>query len=240
MSRVRHYYRVRVRGFTLVELVVSLMVVALLGSLGMAGYMRSVAVANQTRCASNLRQIALGLQYYSRDHAGTYPPTTHTTGRLRIQQSWIYALVPYLGTFDETRVCPAEPSARKERILRMGATSYLTNDLVFDDENHNAFLKLAHPSSTMLVFILSENRAPSQTRDHIHGGEWLSWPAVLNDIEVDRHRLGARATDRLKGSSNYLFADGHVENIPASVIKERIVRGENISSPRKADQLSKL
>jgi len=80
---------------------------------------------------------------------------------------------------------------------------------------------------TILLFILSESRVPSITRDHIHGGEWTSWLAILNDIEPDRHRVGARAANRLKGTSNYLFADGHVENIRAADFKVRVESGEN-------------
>jgi hypothetical protein len=80
-----------------------------------------------------------------------------------------------------------------------------------------------HPA----LFILSENRAPSQTRDYIHGAEWVSWPAALHDIEPDRHRVGARSPDRLKGSANYLDADGHAENIPAATLKVMFDRGIN-------------
>ena len=84
----------------------------------------------------------------------------------------------------------------------------------------------------MLLFILSENRAPSVTRDHIHGSEWSSWTGALNDIEPDRHRSGARAKDRTQGSANYLYADGSARNIPAKVFKSLFDKGVNPALPR--------
>lgn len=116
---------------------------------------------------------------------------------------------------DEIRVCPADPPARQKRILDRNATSYVLNDLVFDTHPYNNLFRIPRPSKTMLVFILNEDRAPSLTRDHIHGGEWSTWQAALNDIEPDRHRPGKRSEDRLKGSANYLYADGHAKNISA-------------------------
>jgi hypothetical protein len=105
---------------------------------------------------------------------------------------------------------------------------YVTNDLVFESHEHNILAKIPRPSQTILLFILSENRAASQTRDHIiHGAEWVSWPAALHDIEPDRHRVGARSPDRFKGSANYLDADGHAENIPAATLKVMFDRGIN-------------
>jgi prepilin-type processing-associated H-X9-DG protein len=41
------------------------------------------------------------------------------------------------------------------------------------------------------------------------------------DIDPSRHGRGA----------NYLFADGHVEMIPASVLRTRVENGENPAVP---------
>ena len=116
----------------------------------------------------------------------------------------------------------------------MGATSYVLNDLVFDDYEFNRLLKIPCPSRTIHLFILSERRVPSTTRDHIHGAEWTSWTAALNDIEPDRHRVGARAPDRMRGSANYLFADGHVENHAARDFKTIFDQGINPASVPKS------
>ncbi|NJK90739.1 MAG: DUF1559 domain-containing protein [Blastochloris sp.] len=217
-------------GFTLIELVVAVVIVGILVSL------LSVAVGSLhrsallTKCMSNQRQIGLALQLFANENDGIFPPTTHSTGSFNRNQSWIFELAPYLRDVDEIRVCPADPTKRQQRILKTNSTSYVLNDLVFDTPPYNHLLMIPKPSETILLFILSENRAPSITRDHIHGDEWNSWAAALNDIEPDRHRAGQRAPDRSKGSANYLFADGHVENIAAATLKSRFAAGINPSA----------
>ena len=187
----------------------------------------ALVAANQAKCMSNQRQIGLALLSYANENEGIFPPTTHSTGSWKKERSWIYELAPYLGNVDEIRICPADPAARRERIRKMNATSYVLNDLVFDSYEHNRLLLIPRPSRTVLMFILSESRAPSITRDHIHGDEWTTWAAALNDIEPDRHRSGARSGNRTKGSANYLFADRHVENIKADTFKSLFDKGTN-------------
>jgi prepilin-type processing-associated H-X9-DG protein len=214
-----------------------LVVVAILGVL--AGLIIPVTAhirmaANRVRCASNMRQIGLALLGYAADHRGNLPPTTHTTaGQLDGRhESWIYKLAPYLGNVDEVRICPADNEARKKRIRETdGLTSYVLNDLIFDPEDgaprYNNIHAIPHPSRTMTLFVVSDDRAINRGRDHAHCGDWTSWPAILADIEPDRHRTGDRATNRLKGSANHLFADGHVDTIEARDLKRRVDSGVN-------------
>ncbi|MFQ3670525.1 MAG: DUF1559 domain-containing protein [Verrucomicrobiia bacterium] len=218
-------------GFTLIEVLVVLAVLAVLVAL-VIPVTGSVHVSlNRASCASNQRQIGLALFTYANDHHGYLPPTTHTTGRRRIDESWIYELAPYLGHIDKVRICPAEPPDRQAALLRVKGTSYLLNDLVFDDPEFNQLSRLTDPANTLLLAILSENRAPSGTRDHIHGGEWTSFVRALNDIEPDRHRWGDRAPDRMSGSANYLYADGSVRNIAARDFADFFTRGINPARP---------
>jgi prepilin-type N-terminal cleavage/methylation domain-containing protein/prepilin-type processing-associated H-X9-DG protein len=217
----------RCRAFTLIELLVVIAIIGILAGLigAVAGHARMAA--NRAKCLSNQRQIGLALFSYANEHNGEFPPTTHTTGSRNKERSWIFELAPFLENVNEVRICPADPSARQKRIRDMNATSYLLNDLVFDSADFNRLFKIPRPSKTLLLAICSESRAPSITRDHIHGSEWRSYNAALSDIEADRHRIGSRAPNRLKGSANYLFADGHVENISAANFKRLFDQGIN-------------
>lgn len=211
----------------MVELLVVIAIIGVLTGLVGAALGSARVGANKAKCLSNQRQIGLALMSYANEHDGEFPPTTHTTGSMHKERSWIFELAPFLENVDEIRLCPADPPARQKRIRDLQATSYLLNDLVFDSYDHNRMIKIPYPSRTLLLCILSESRAPSLTRDHIHGDEWTSWIAALNDIEPDRHRSGPRASNRLKGSANYLYADGHVENTSASEFKTLFDRGIN-------------
>lgn len=209
------------------ELLIILAVVGVLATLILSAIGHGTVSANTVKCLSNQKQIGQALLNYAQEYQGSFPPTTHTTGSWRREQSWIFELAPFLGDVDAIRLCPADPPARQKRIRDLRATSYVLNDLVFDSPDYNNILKIPLPSRTLILFILSENRAPSTTRDHIHGSEWNSWTVALNDIEPDRHRRGSRDTSRLKGSANYLYADGHAANMAAADLKSFFDQGIN-------------
>lgn len=215
------------RAFSLLELILAVAVVCVLTALTVPSFGIGRVMLHRAGCLSNERQIGLALLTYAQEHDGVLPPSTHTTGRRYINQSWIYQLEEYIGNFDKVRVCPAEPLARRKQILAMHATSYVLNEMVVDDDTYSQTRRLARPADTLLLFILAENRNPSQTWDHAHTTEWTSWSRAINDVEVDRHRSGPRAASRLVGSSNYLYADGHVENLTAKDFQARFANGVN-------------
>lgn len=208
------------QAFTLIEVLVVIAVIAALAGLMVPALGMMRVNANRSTCLSNERQIGLALQLYANDNSQAYPPTSHSTGRRHIEESWIFELADYLESVDKIRVCPADSPERQKKIIERKATSYVLNDLVFDDPKYAIATNIPLPSRTMILFNLSDNREPSQTWDHTHSAEWNSWSAALNDIEPDRHRSGKRSGDRLSGSANYLFADGHAENISAKDFKE--------------------
>jgi prepilin-type processing-associated H-X9-DG protein/prepilin-type N-terminal cleavage/methylation domain-containing protein len=85
--------------FTLIELVMSVSIVALLMAILVPAVMHARSLARRTMCQSNLRQWALGAQSYADVHDGRLPyrgqgmqPTT----RLNDMKDWINALPPYI------------------------------------------------------------------------------------------------------------------------------------------------
>jgi prepilin-type N-terminal cleavage/methylation domain-containing protein/prepilin-type processing-associated H-X9-DG protein len=68
------------KGFTLVELLVVIGIIALLISILLPSLNRARETANRVKCASNMRQIGQAILLYANDNKGAYPRTDYAAG----------------------------------------------------------------------------------------------------------------------------------------------------------------
>jgi prepilin-type processing-associated H-X9-DG protein len=221
-----------------VEVIAVVAVISILAGLLVPAVQGMVVAGQRAECASNLRQVGTGILLYSNDNNGFLPGTTHELGT-DIERAWIFALKPYLGGVDKVRICPADPKGA-ERLAANG-TSYILNSFVFVPRvgpfgealpgSLNNVRYLSEPSKTLFASNVSDRRGASVQNDHTHSELWDgSWARLCADLQPDRFTQRADG-DQLNGSANYLFGDGHVENIAAKEVKARLDRGENIARP---------
>jgi len=215
---------------------VVVVIIAILVGLAVPALGGAILAAQRAECAGNMRQIGMAMLMYAGENNNRLPKTSfgNTLG-----DTWIDSIAPYLNDVDEVRICPADPLG--EERLAAGGTSYIVNSFLFIPPTDNrgrpkgpppTLLQIEKPSSTMMAFIVSEDQSEGLSSDHTHSHGWTNdWAAVTDDISPDRFTRSP-VSDHSRGTSNYLYADGHVEAIKAEEIKSRVEAGDNIALPR--------
>jgi len=73
-TQVLQHRRQNHSGFTLTELLVSIAILGVLSSMMLPGLTRALESARRAVCASNLRQVGMGLMMYADESDGLFPP----------------------------------------------------------------------------------------------------------------------------------------------------------------------
>lgn len=216
------------------ELLVGVSIGVLLIGLGVPAIQGGVTRAKQAACASHLRQIGHGLLLYATENNGNLPGTHHGGSSY-----WIEELRGPLGSkYDRTRISPCDPKGAQR--LAQGGTSYVmtgrVNEAAYADEFgeidpnepiYDNLNKIPNPSRVILLFLASTNKGTAPTEDHVCG-DITTWAGFRSETWPDAYG-GKKVGEGAHGSSNYLFADGHVQRIPAAQMKLRIENGQDIS-----------
>jgi prepilin-type N-terminal cleavage/methylation domain-containing protein/prepilin-type processing-associated H-X9-DG protein len=224
------------RGFSLIELMVVISIIAILAAVAVPALGSVLESSQRSKCASNMRSIGAGIHLYAAENNGRLPSINCLTP----DSTWIEQLQPYLGTnYTTVRVCPADPRAA-EKLRTDHATSYLMNERVEADSFYDGatgelipgetifdrLVRIPNPSRAIIMFLGNTNKTATGT-DHIHVSVMSFWNGVRSEIWPDA--FGGGAPDGTRGNANYLFADGHVQNIAASALKERVESGADIT-----------
>ncbi len=206
------------RGFTLIELMVVIAVIALMAALLFPALNRAKESGRRTACASNLRQLGVALSIYAGENEGSYPLVTLTN-------RWPAQLYRGYENFD-VLLCASDPTPRVRGAgLRPDEAprSYVMN--LFRDYFETALA----PSELSSFNSGRSSRAMNETHigkpsDTIVFGEkktetstfYVDLTATLggavNTTAEQRrhHRKSGEAT----GGANYSFADGSVKYLP--------------------------
>lgn len=219
-------------GFTLIELLVVIAIIAILASLLVPAVSEALDTARRSSCNNNMRQVAIAINMFQRDHQEKYPTTTVGNGT---NTSWDDLLSAYDGREltdglmngiirqrdgynNQLYRCPADKVVRAlvpPREIR--SYSML---LGYDNKNRADRRGVSHPQNTTPEKAWArasyDIALPSATIVLFEN------PQRGNHVGVHSHSFaGARQlTDRIADevfwshgfpASNYAMMDGHVE-----------------------------
>lgn len=190
----------RKNGFTLIELLVVVAIIAVLVAVLLPALATARERARSTVCSGSLKQLGLGMQFYTQDNNGIFPPFAISPEYVFLPikyPPWQTLVVQYLGTTDlgaakETFHCPSDSFTDK------------THWRYWYSYGGNCHLGvLAHPGDKCNINSLSEpNIIMLLTDINMYGG----WHCInvwepLREAWLDkRHVQGL----------NVLFCDWHI------------------------------
>jgi prepilin-type N-terminal cleavage/methylation domain-containing protein/prepilin-type processing-associated H-X9-DG protein len=195
-------------GFTLVELLVVITIIAVLAALLFPVLNSARHKAWETACASNLRQLSLAVDMYAQDHDERFPPS-HTIAH-EPYASWREAIQPYVRDRG-ILACPAwEHRGAKGAELRpeLQATYAMNAWLAPPDRTMvggaagtpASLAEIVHPAATVLLCDAGYSNSPvALDFDH-----YLTLGMQEQVLPTERHQEAA----------NFSFVDGHVKKLP--------------------------
>jgi prepilin-type N-terminal cleavage/methylation domain-containing protein/prepilin-type processing-associated H-X9-DG protein len=246
-SRERTYRRASV-GFTLVELLVVIGIIAVLIGILLPVLGKAREAANRTFCMSNMRSMELAQMLYANDNHGflIQAGLSHGGQDANAGVAWINTLQKYYQNKLVVR-CPSDNSphwpgglpvpnsaGQQWRQTSYGINDFLDKELCPWGPNFSLvpaeglYLKLAQirrPSAT-IQFVEMTYTGPFAGADHPHVENWVGAnpPAdAANNLQINAHGGKRASWDAL---ANYGFLDGHAESSRFRNVFESIKRNQ--------------
>ena len=189
------------RGFTLVEILVVIAIIAILAAILFPVFGRARANARRASCQSNLKQIGIATAQYLQDHDERYMLHAHVVSGVQVSDSWFVPLQAYIkseGVFQ----CPAMPDDER-RVFpdNDGAAIDPDSDYIIN----GLFVHAVHAAK---IVTPAQQIFSAQRRENFDVEDYHPWPEPENGNLPEWDNVNK--TIHLEGA-NYLFADGHVK-----------------------------
>lgn len=214
----------RVAGFTLVELLVVIGIIAVLISILLPAINRARESAQTVGCSSNLRQLSMALLMYANDHNGLLPASmprdVYTPGIPDNMTYWFLSLenytsvewgwLPGYSTLPNGKRTVFCDPAREEFL------NYIVQGLHYGYNMEVSARKIAQVRGMRVMladatgYEFINNRFPYYQAFY----HWRIGPTL--SLDFMRHR----------GGVNLAFTDGHVECVPKDMITEAMMDDE--------------
>jgi prepilin-type N-terminal cleavage/methylation domain-containing protein/prepilin-type processing-associated H-X9-DG protein len=220
-SVIRHQSSVlHLPGFSLIELLVVISIIAAIMALLIPGLGRAKNLAKRTQCASNLHQIDVAMHLYANSNDDTYPcaqDPVKTSIWLWMGRGFRGCILPYLGGhIDGNNPSVLLCTVDKKSPEKYESTSYSYSMAFYHSpEQINAMNDKQYTYNPGLIRPAVPQKSVNVKRpaEKIIIGEWYSNHYQIKDGNDDPGWWG------LTGRRNYLFVDGQVRFLPATELR---------------------
>lgn len=217
----------RQRGFTLVELLVVIGIIALMMSMLLPALNRARESANAAKCLSNMRSMLMAAAMYANDNNGhlIQAGLGHGGAHNHDDVAWFNTLQNYYQTKLVARCpsdlsphwpggTPASTNAAGQPVYRKtsyGLNEFLDRELCPWGGPYVKVTRIRRPAATIQFLEMAET-GDYAAADHPHVGLWVGNVPVKAATMLEIHQHGGRPKS-WTGRANYAFLDGHVETL---------------------------
>lgn len=208
-------------GFTLIELLVVVAILTILAAILFPVFSKARENARRAACASNLRQIGLGIMQYTQDNDDTYPLRKADAGLGGSGYSWHQAVYPYVKSTSVFE-CPSDPATDYPPITRVGSPGIV--------ESYEINVRIGEGLRTVAVLSPSQKIGVSERYSGYtnYGMAWTDWGGASVQNWLECYAFHMRTW-------NCLFLDGHVKAThPSATMTGTNMWGrfdDNVTSP---------
>jgi prepilin-type N-terminal cleavage/methylation domain-containing protein/prepilin-type processing-associated H-X9-DG protein len=232
------------RGFTLVELLVVIGIIALLISILLPALNRARESAKQVKCLSNLKQVTQAMVMYTNENRGFLPGPAKNSGTLpddwvwweptRIDEIGLNGIGPYLHLSNSdtglaVMRCPSDDISFRARRPQGGYLfSYTMNDHLVGSTGHGIRLTQVKRSSEKALVIEEDEQTVDDGFSTLATGGSINLLAIRHDStrrQPDNVTTGLSVNGGCRG--NVGFCDGHAEYMDRNTLHSQPVYDPN-------------
>jgi len=193
-------------GFTLVELLTVIAILAILSALMLFGWKAVIVKARATKCLSNMRQTGVAFYAYCADQNGSLPVQRVDAIPQRAPDSWAEQVLPYAGSV-AIMGCPEAPNDTGRYVTFM-YNAYASGHDRYNTVDSVKIFTSKSPSKDMLLIDNIASGGGVVVVSQVLDTTWESRTLPLGWFTHPRAYDQAQAR---RSKRSILFVDGHVE-----------------------------